>query len=399
MQIVKDIINSQRQWNQFIRESNRNLLQDAGFSTEEHFKRFKRYLEDENFEALNKIMKKNQKIDIMYGRMFNCVINKPKAMQWLITNGYNINLEYDYDNPLINAFECFNKDRILFLIENGASIHIKDYSGHDIFQRMIGKVGAKNTDKIITFMQLAEELGRSIKEYGGEGFLSAVFNVHIYDDLESEYMKIIDYFLKQGVDINYRSTYTKITALYISAWYENLKMCKYLVKHGANPLIGDRTGERPYTKIYDEYSLEISHYLKSLEPKGLHDTKWFTNNLLKQGLPKQVIDICLSEDRVFKLVENINSKDDYVLIKEYIEKGGDICFKKITKIVSCRINNISHLSLSIENNNTRIYFNLENKSIAICSVYYYVNYVEEKYEEIGGVEEFINMLKPIKLVK
>ncbi|OON92394.1 MAG: hypothetical protein ATN32_02075 [Candidatus Epulonipiscium fishelsonii] len=401
MKIIKDIIASQKQWNQFVKESNTNILNDAGFLTEEHFLKFKRYLNEENFEALNKILRSNPKIDIMYGRLFNWVLDRPKAMKWLIDNGYNINLDYDYDNPLINAFECFNKDRIYFLIENGANIHIRDCSGNDIFHRIISKVGTKNIDKIMSFIQLAEELGHSIKEYGGEGFIAAVFNVHIYNDLEDDYMQIIDYFLKQGVNINYRDDFHKRTALYISAWYENLKMCKYLVSHGADPLIEDRTGERPYTKVYDELQIEISGYLKSLEPEGLHDIDWVTKKLIKQGLPQQLIDICSTENRVFKLItaEHINSKNKYSLTKEYIENGGDICFKKITKIVFCRINHVPHLSLSIENNNARIFFNLENKNIAIYYFQCYVNHIEEKYEEIGDVEQFISMLKPIVLLK
>ena len=155
------------------------------------------------------------------------------SIQWLVEHGANLN---DEENPsFLLAVQYGNKESIDYVVAHGANIHALNRVKVDAFQAAL--YGKKYEN-----LQIIHDLGHTVQKYGGKAFRNIITDRNY---------EVLDFFIHNGVDINYNkpdSVYPfKPTPLCVAARYVDLKMCKYLVEHGADVTITEKDGMRPYS--------------------------------------------------------------------------------------------------------------------------------------------------------
>ena len=102
-----------------------------------------------------------------------------------------------------------------------------------------------------------------LKKYGGPAFRKAVSDGN-YEALE--------FFITRGVDINYNrpdDVYSFCpTPLCVAARYVDLKMCKFLVEHGADVTKTEKDGMRPYSIAVEKGDVEMAKYSNHLSQRN-----------------------------------------------------------------------------------------------------------------------------------
>ena len=150
------------------------------------------------------------------------------SIQWLVENGADLN---DEENPsFLLAVRYGNKEIIDYVVTHGANIHALNRVKVDAFQAAL-------YGKKYEHLQIIHDLGHTVQKYGGKAFRNAITDRNY---------EVLDFFIHNGVDINYNkpdSVYPfKPTPLCVAARYVDLKMCKYLVEHGADVTITEKDG-------------------------------------------------------------------------------------------------------------------------------------------------------------
>ena len=209
------------------------------------------------------------------------------SIQWLVEHGANLN---DEENPsFLLAVRYGNKESIDYVVAHGANIHALNRVKVDAFQAAL--YGKKYEN-----LQIIHDLGHSVQKYGGKAFRNAITN--------SNY-KVLDFFIHNGVDINYNkpdSVYPfKPTPLCVAARYVDLKMCKYLVEHGADVTITEKDGMSPYSIAIEKGDMEMAEYFKSLEPAEFHDIQNKMDQLKPFKLPKILVNFLEGDTLYFEL--------------------------------------------------------------------------------------------------
>ena len=184
------------------------------------------------------------------------------SIHWLVEHGANLN---DDENPsFLLAVRYGNKEIIDYVVAHGANIHALNRVKVDAFQAAL--YGKKYEN-----LQIIHDLGHTVQKYGGKAFRNIITDRNY---------EVLDFFTYNGVDINYNkpdSVYPfKPTPLCVAARYVDLKMCKYLVEHGADVTITEKDGMRPYSIAVEKGDMEMAEYFKTLEPPEFHDiqNKW-----------------------------------------------------------------------------------------------------------------------------
>ena len=212
------------------------------------------------------------------------------SIQWLVEHGVDLN---DEENPsFLLAVRYGNKEIIDYLVANGVNIHALNCVKVDAFQAAL--YGQKYEN-----LQIIHDLGHTVQKYGGKAFRNAITDRNY---------EVLDFFIHNGVDINYNkpdSVYPfKPTPLCVAARYVDLKMCKYLVEHGADVTITEKDGMRPYSIAIEKGDMEMAEYFKSLEPAEFHDIQNKMDQLKPFKLPKALVTFLEGDTLYFELPDS-----------------------------------------------------------------------------------------------
>lgn len=204
------------------------------------------------------------------------------SVEWLVQKGANLNVK---DKPsFLTAVRYCNAEIVRYVVANGAKINEVNNVKSEAFQQAMYGKRFEN-------LQLIHELGHTVEKYGGEAFRQAVSN--------SNY-KALDFFIAHNVDINYNKADMvypfKPTPLCVASRYVDLKMCKYLVEHGADVTIAEKDGMRPYSIAVEKGDQEMALYFKSLEPEDFHNLNNKLDELKSYKLSKNLTDFLQSDN-------------------------------------------------------------------------------------------------------
>ena len=177
-------------------------------------------------------------------------------------------------------------------MDHGANVHALNCVKADAFQAAL--YGQKYEN-----LQIIHDLGHTVQKYGGKAFRNAI---------KDRNYEVLDFFIHNGVDINYNkpdSVYPfKPTPLCVGARYVDLKMCKYLVEHGADVTITEKDGMRPYSIAIEKGDMEMAEYFKSLEPVEFHDIQNKMDQLKPFKLPKALVNFLEDDTLYFELPDS-----------------------------------------------------------------------------------------------
>lgn len=286
---------------------------------------------DENIPALEKELKNgwdiNQEIKISeHTSLLPITIalycEKEKTIHWLIQNKADLN---DKAAPaFLNAVRCCNEKIVRFIAQSGANITALNKVGNNAYE--IALYG-----KNFEILPVIHELGCTVKDHAGGAFRQAV---------SARNYKAIDFFIKNGVDINYNKpdmVYPfKPTPLSVAVRYVDFDMVKYLVEHGADVKIAEKDGERPYTIAVTENKTDIAQYLKALEPADFHNLSNKLQEIKKLKLDADLLEFLQSEHLKINLPDNelgIHFIEFMPLIDTVVMKFGRSNFLRISKKV------------------------------------------------------------------
>lgn len=204
--------------------------------------------------------------------------------------------------PIMLAIQYNNLKSVMFLIENGARLDIEnehallyavEYSDDKLIQYVVEK-GAKGKDSNIAYrvysllckknrfelIPALVKIGIDINPYGIESLSSAIFNKEF---------SIIERFLYYGIDLNQcvKTEYNRAghTPLCQAAFFCDGEMLNYLITKGANPLITNISGERPYHLALQANKLDNARLLKEYEQNLVEDREY-----IQERLPKDYLD-------------------------------------------------------------------------------------------------------------
>ena len=212
------------------------------------------------------------------------------SIQWLVEHGANLN---DEENPsFLIAVRYGNKEIIDYVVDHGANVHALNCVKVDAFQAAL-------YGKKYEYLQIIHDLGHTVQKYGGKAFRNAITDKNY---------EVLDFFINNGVDINYNkpdSIYPfNPTPLCVAARYVDLKMCKYLVEHGADVTIKEKDGMRPYSIVVEKGDMEMAEYFKSLEPAEFHDIQNKMDQLKPFKLPKALVNFLEGDHLYFELPDS-----------------------------------------------------------------------------------------------
>ena len=191
-------------------------------------------------------------------------INNISMVEFLISQGADVNGIGNFaggESYLATAVTRGNLPVIRILLQNGADIHKKDYSGKTPLA-----IAIKNKNiSIVKVLVSGSPAGINDFDYAGLAV--------IYDDIE-----ILKYLISQGADVNNRKaissdyamdgTYSQLP-LAIAAWKGNLSIIKILLQHGTN--INEKLflkGETALDYAEENNQKEIATFLRSKGAKN-----------------------------------------------------------------------------------------------------------------------------------
>lgn len=212
-----------------------------------------------------------------------------ESIKWLVAHGVNLNVK---GNPsFLLAVRYCSEPAIRYLVEHGAEINGVNHVKTEAFEQAIYGKRYEN-------LPLIHQLGHRVERYGGQAFRSTI-TLRNY--------AILDFFIQNGVDINYNrpdSVYPfKPTPLCVAARYVDLKMCQYLVAHGADVTLTEKDGMRPYSIALELGNMAMAEYFKALEPKEYHSLQNKLDELKPFKLPKEMLAF-LQGDRLYFELED-----------------------------------------------------------------------------------------------
>lgn len=287
------------------------------------------------------------------------VSERLEVVQLLVEHGVNLNVK---KNPaFLRAIRYCKENIVRYVVEHGAKLDMLNQVRSGAYSQAY--YGNKKNIPLIS------ELGLDVKLHGGEVLRTAVSD---HD------LKTTDYLLDHGVDINFNEpdmVYPyQATPLTVATRMGNVAMVKYLIERGADVMLAEKGGERPYTIAVSSKNTVLAEYLKSLEPALLHDLENRKYELQKYKLTDELIGFLTGEELRLALEEN-----EYEI--EYID------FFTLTDTIEMKIGrqNLLRLSANIDNySHLHLVWNPKKKGLIGC-------YDEEhqEYADLCGFAEFL----------
>ena len=280
------------------------MIEIKGIGSYDSIPELASYVIDENINMLDEELSRGLDLDeeIKFSKYTSLsplalalIMNKEKSVKWLVEKGADLN---DEDNPsFLLAVRYCDEPLIRYLVSHGAKINVLNRVDSDAFEQAL--YGGK-----IVNLALIDELGHSVKKYGGPAFRKAVS--------EGNY-EALEFFIARGVDINYNrpdDVYSFCpTPLCVAARYVDLKMCKFLVEHGADVTKTEKDGMRPYSIAVEKGDVEMAKYFKSLEPEEFHSVQNKLDEFKAYKLPKPLLEFLQGDKLRFELE---NCDFDYI---------------------------------------------------------------------------------------
>jgi len=206
-----------------------------------------------------------------------------KAIEFLLNRGASLELRDKKGNPpLLYAFQRYHYDNAFFSSQTKASKVIKSARLFDLVQDFLFRgadVNAANNEGVTPLMLAHGKLMRLLLRYGANA--SAVTNDGTSVAMYHPYLSALQLLKKYGVDItasnrwgddvlllsypNYRFVRTLIekfgfsandknnrneTILHQACEFGEVRLVRYLIKHGANPNVRDAQGKTPYDYLF-----------------------------------------------------------------------------------------------------------------------------------------------------
>ena len=286
------------------------------------------------------------------------VMESFNSVKWLVEKGVNLNVK---GNPsFLLAVRYCDEAVIRYLAEHGAKVNCVNEVKTEAFSQAL--YGKKYEN-----LPIIHDLGHRVEKYGGQAFRSAVSDRNY---------EVLDFFIKNGVDINYNAPDTvypfKPTSLCVAARYVDLKMCKYLVENGADVTITEKDGMRPYSIALENGDEEMAEYFKQLEPEEYHSLQNKLDELKPFKLPKTVMDFLQNEELYFELKDcDFKWIEFFSLIDTVPMKKGRQKILRISKLTG----DYDHIY---------IVWNPKTKKVAFYDIEH------EEMKDICSFEEFIN---------
>ena len=231
------------------------------------------------------------------------------TVKWLTEHGALLNDKKGAAFP--TACRRCNEETIRYLVANGADVDARCRVRCDAYKQAYFRYGS---EKKLEIFSLIQELGHSIEQYGGQAFISAV--------MEKDW-KVVELFVAMGVDVNsVDETYKGLTPLCIAVMKGNLKMCRYLIEHGADLNKAAEYGKSMYYMALEYGYTEIAGYFESLMPPGTYTLETKLLELKSFKLPKQLLEFLQGEQLRFELGDECEAEfiEFYPLIHTMQEK-------------------------------------------------------------------------------
>lgn len=195
-----------------------------------------------------------------------------EMVKWLTAHGANI---VPVITAVLNAsVRCCGKEMIELFIERIQRLGVA--RKNELFSQI--QYGRRFEN-----IEVLEEYGITIAEYGGEAFRSAV---------SKNEMDLVRMYIEKGVDVNYHEPNMVMpyasTPVTVAARQDNMELVKYLVENGADITIEDKNGDRPYTCAVKNKNKEMMEYLTALEPEEWHNEQEKKAALKPYRLPEEM---------------------------------------------------------------------------------------------------------------
>jgi hypothetical protein len=131
--------------------------------------------------------------------------------------------------------------------------------------------------------------------------------------------KAVELLLSVGYNVNFHQRDQVFphnpSALQVAASNKNdLKTVKLLVEHGADIMLEDQYGDRPFTAATQSKNNTVADYLKNLEPTEWHDESRHLTKLTPYQLPESLLAICKSKCRKIKINTNTDYGVNYLVL-------------------------------------------------------------------------------------
>ncbi|MGO9483718.1 MAG: ankyrin repeat domain-containing protein [Rhodomicrobium sp.] len=217
--------------------------------------------------------------------------DKLRVADFLLERGADLNVEGC--PAIVAAASNCKAETLRKLAAHGAKIDAVDNVGKNAYS------AALYSDRH-DLLPVIAELGLKVEADGGCVFRQAVFH---------RQYRAVEFFIAQGIDVNLHAPDQVFpnnpTAVAVAAAYGELPMVKLLVEHGADVLLTDAYGFRPYLEASTHGHAEVQAYLKNLEPAELHDEELRAKALAGEGVPAALIELLRSDDRRMELGNSI----------------------------------------------------------------------------------------------
>lgn len=282
------------------------------------------------------------------------ILDKTKIVKLLVQHGAELN---EPDNPaFLLAVRYCSEKTVRYVKEQGAWMDLLNNVKSSAYQEAYYG-NASNIPLIL-------ELGLDIRKYGGKTLRTAV---------SDRKLKIVEYMLEQGVDINYNEpdmVYPyRATPLTVAVRNNDMRMARYLIERGADVTIAEKDGERPYTIAVAGKNKELAEYLKALEPPEFHDRSNKLYQLKSYNLPAELIAFLSGDDLRVNLPGNdveVNFIDFFSLTDTVEMKVGR---KKLLRL-SAEVDNYSHILIVWHPGSKKIgYYDIEHHEYAPLAKY------------------------------
>jgi uncharacterized protein len=244
-----------------------------------------------------------------------------EIVKLLIENGEEIN------DPSFPAITCAsqrgNIDEIRYVLDRGADINAISHVGTS----SLWHAAYNGHIDVVKFLLHA---GLDIDKHGGKALQIASSRGNL---------EVVQLLVEEKANINYQvfnknKTDLSNTPLHYAALYGYLPIVRFLLEKGANPVLKNYYGERPYSWAKRQKYNVIMELIASNEPKELHDLENKITELKKAGLPSAILKD-LGEER--KRVELPSSK-----YMKYIE------YCSIEDVTEIELEGIKMLNLLLE---------------------------------------------------
>lgn len=185
-------------------------------------------------------------------------------------------LDPDPDHAFIFAMRYADEETIRYVVQSGAKVKVSGgvLNAYDFINQ------CNSFENIEKKIPLAIELGLAIQPYGQHAF---------YREIKNSNYRVADLYIKYGIDLNYNKKTDwnshGDTPLCQVACYGEKEMLEYLIRHGADPTIPNKSGKRPYVIALMVGKLENARFLKQYEANG----EGLDERVIKK-LPKDLYD-------------------------------------------------------------------------------------------------------------